>query len=264
MAGPLDLSPILAQPQNPYGQTLYRSREQDHGLDAALADRVDDRALPAADGLACFNRMYRLVIESVQTHVTAGFFGDPAWIARLDIVFANLYLKAFQGAQTAATPRSWAALVDRRADPRVLPLQFALAGMNAHINHDLPIALVQTCAASTSVPDRSRPEYRDFEAVNGILSAVEPALAAMPPSILSTAAEIPPFRRARSRSSMAGGNRSSEWRVFRTTGAGNSRPSHHIQNRTSSSFLKLRDNRAAARAYSRAALGYPLCEPAWP
>jgi glutamate synthase (NADPH/NADH) large chain len=32
----LDLSPILAVPENPYGQTLTKSREQDHGLDAAL------------------------------------------------------------------------------------------------------------------------------------------------------------------------------------------------------------------------------------
>jgi hypothetical protein len=89
---------------------------------AQLLDRMTaiDQALPATDGVACFNRMYRLVIESVQAHVTAGFFGDPAWIARLDIVFANLYLKAFQGVleETAATPRAWAPLLDRRSDQR--------------------------------------------------------------------------------------------------------------------------------------------------
>ncbi|WP_375480006.1 glutamate synthase large subunit [uncultured Jatrophihabitans sp.] len=32
----LDLAPVLRVPQNPYGQTVYRSREQDHGLDDAL------------------------------------------------------------------------------------------------------------------------------------------------------------------------------------------------------------------------------------
>jgi hypothetical protein len=55
-----------------------------------------DQALPAADGVACFNRMYRLVTESVRAQVSAGFFGDPVWMARLDIVFANLYLSAIQ------------------------------------------------------------------------------------------------------------------------------------------------------------------------
>jgi glutamate synthase (NADPH/NADH) large chain len=32
----LDLAPILAVPENPYGQTLVKSREQEHGLDVAL------------------------------------------------------------------------------------------------------------------------------------------------------------------------------------------------------------------------------------
>jgi hypothetical protein len=40
--------------------------------------------------------------------------------------------------------------------------------MNAHINHDLPLALVQTYEALDVIPDRSRLEYRDFEAVNGM------------------------------------------------------------------------------------------------
>lgn len=142
---------------------------------AELLDRMAaiDQALPATDGLACFNRMYRLVIESVQTHVTAGFFGDPAWIGRLDIVFANLYLKVYQGPD--ATPRAWAALVDRRADPRVLPLQFALAGMNAHINHDLPIAVVMASAELGTSPDAGA-HHADFERVNTLLAAQEPII----------------------------------------------------------------------------------------
>src|SRR5579859_3235407 len=100
---------------------------------AELLERMAaiDQALPTADGVACFNRMYRLVIESVQAHVAAGFFGDPAWMGRLDIVFANLYLSAAQGG-SSTPPRAWSALLDRRADPQVVPLQFALAGMNAH------------------------------------------------------------------------------------------------------------------------------------
>jgi glutamate synthase (NADPH/NADH) large chain len=36
----LDLSPILAPPVNKYGQTFYRSRPQDHGLEHALDNRL--------------------------------------------------------------------------------------------------------------------------------------------------------------------------------------------------------------------------------
>ena len=35
-AGGLDLSPILAAPRNPYGQSLHNTKSQDHGLDKAL------------------------------------------------------------------------------------------------------------------------------------------------------------------------------------------------------------------------------------
>src|SRR6266478_2513790 len=51
-----------------------------------LLDRMAaiDAALPAADGLACFNRMYRLVTLAVQQHLDNGSFADPAWMARLD------------------------------------------------------------------------------------------------------------------------------------------------------------------------------------
>jgi hypothetical protein len=142
---------------------------------ADLLDRMTaiDQALPASDGVACFNRMYRLVIESVQSHVAAGFFGDEAWIAHLDIVFANLYLGALR--DSAHTPRAWAALVERRADQRVMPLQFALAGMNAHINRDLPVAVVTTSVDLATSPDDGS-HHVDFERVNDVLATVEPAI----------------------------------------------------------------------------------------
>ena len=51
--------------------------------------------------------------------------------------------------------------------------QFALAGMNAHINHDLSIALVQTGQELRVAPRRRSPEYRDFQRVNDILDSVQ-------------------------------------------------------------------------------------------
>ena len=44
--------------------------------------------------------------------------------------------------------------------------------MNAHINHDLPIALVQTSEEQKIAPRRGSPEHRDFERVNAILEVV--------------------------------------------------------------------------------------------
>ena len=41
------------------------------------------------------------------------------------------------------------------------PVQFALAGMNAHINHDLPLAVVSTCSALATAPEVG-PHFADW------------------------------------------------------------------------------------------------------
>ncbi len=144
-----------------------------------LPDRLTaiDQVLPSADGLACFNRMYRLVTESVEQHVGAGFFADPDWMSQLDIVFGNLYLDAVRASvqQPDHVPRAWAALLDRRADPRVTSLQFALAGMNAHINRDLPVAVVTTCARLSTSPNDGA-HHTDFQRINTVLAQIEPTI----------------------------------------------------------------------------------------
>jgi glutamate synthase (NADPH/NADH) large chain len=45
----LDISPILAVPQNPYGQTMHHSVAQDHGLDEALDQRLLELCAPAIE-----------------------------------------------------------------------------------------------------------------------------------------------------------------------------------------------------------------------
>ncbi len=45
----LDIGPILETPQNPYGQTMYQSVGQDHGLDEALDQELIARSGPAID-----------------------------------------------------------------------------------------------------------------------------------------------------------------------------------------------------------------------
>ena len=52
-------------------------------------------------------------------------------------------------------------------------VQFALAGINAHINHDLPIALVQAAKELRRAPKRGSREYRDFDKVNAIIEAAQ-------------------------------------------------------------------------------------------
>ena len=132
-----------------------------------------DAALPAADGVACFNRMYLDVTRQVNSQLGQGFFADPAFMTQLDVTFANLYFAATSAASTPmAVPMAWRPLVEQRAAAGIEPVQFALAGMNAHINHDLPIAMVSTCTALATSPDAG-PHFADYQKVDQLLDAAE-------------------------------------------------------------------------------------------
>jgi len=143
--------------------------------DAIARMRAIDAALPTRDGIAWFTKLYLSVTEAVNEELPRATFGDPRFMARLDVAFANLYfaaLKAFL-ADPATAPRAWVPLFTCRRRRRVAPLQFAFAGMNAHINRDLPVALVSTCRASGIDLLRARRQHRDFVAVNALLERTE-------------------------------------------------------------------------------------------
>ena len=135
-----------------------------------------DAALPAADGLACFNRIYLDVTRRVNSQLGQGFFADPEFMTQLDVTFVNLYFGAADAAaDPAAVPPAWQPLVDRRGTAGIEPIQFALAGLNAHINHDLPLAIVNTCTARATAPDAG-PHFADYQKVDQLLDAAEQSI----------------------------------------------------------------------------------------
>jgi len=133
-----------------------------------------DAALPADDGVAVFNRMYLTVTESI-AGILAKPAGDAAFLnpkvmADLDVTFANLWLAAYEaGAAKQAVPTEWRPLFELRAQGR-LPVQYAIAGMNTHIEHDLPVAVIATCNTHNLQPSDL---HHDYEAVNAVLAQVE-------------------------------------------------------------------------------------------
>jgi len=134
-----------------------------------------DAILPSNDGLKWFNWLYLTVTMAVHDNPPAGGFNNPQWLTRLDVIFAEFYFAAIVDfLQGRGTARSWRVLFEARHVAGIDRIQFALAGMNAHINHDLSLALLQTNAALNLAPVKGGPEHRDFEAVNDILESVVP------------------------------------------------------------------------------------------
>lgn len=131
-------------------------------------------ALEARDGLACFNTLYLKVTQEIRggAHVTD--FEDLQFLDELDVQFANFYFEACAKVlRGEPCPPAWAPLLEHRDRSHVAPVQFALAGMNAHINHDLPLAVMATASARGVEPFGETPWERDFFRVNDVLADVE-------------------------------------------------------------------------------------------
>src|ERR1022692_1724152 len=148
-----------------------------------------DARTPAADGLACFNRMYLQVTQDVNQKLARQFFADPDFMTRLDVVFANLYFGAVDAAAEPATvPLAWRPLIAQRATAGIEPIQFTLAGMNAHTCTELGTApaagghladyqkvdqLLDTAEQSVRQSFESAPELavdRHLQAVNNLVA----------------------------------------------------------------------------------------------
>jgi hypothetical protein len=133
--------------------------------------RALDGALPGRDGVAVFNRVYLTVTEEVDRRLRAGEFPDPRAATALDVRFAERYLAAVDAsAADRRPPACWRPLLQFRRHPGVRPLQFALAGINAHIGHDLALAVVDSCRALGCAPADLEDE---FDRVGELLVALE-------------------------------------------------------------------------------------------
>jgi hypothetical protein len=125
------------------------------------------------DGLKWFNWLYLQVTQAVEARVAGGGFSDPNWLAQLDVQFANLYfsaLKSWLSGQAASA--CWEVLFNCRNQGAIARIQFALAGINAHINHDLPEAIVSTCQVTGTTPDPGGTHYNDYTALNSTLDSL--------------------------------------------------------------------------------------------
>jgi len=125
------------------------------------------------DGLKWFNWLYLQVTQAVEARVASGGFADPAWLAQLDVQFAHLYFSALKSSLSGqATCTCWQVLFASRNQGAIARIQFALAGINAHINHDLAEAIVTTCTVTGTTPDHGGTHYMDYTALNSTLDCL--------------------------------------------------------------------------------------------
>jgi hypothetical protein len=123
------------------------------------------------DGVACFNYLYRIITQDVWKRVQTADFQDLTFLNNLDVAFANRYLSALRAYERnpRSAPRSWAVLISRRSTSGISPLQFAIAGVNAHVDFDLAFALVTT-SSGLRQPLAHGTQRADYQKVNAIFA----------------------------------------------------------------------------------------------
>jgi hypothetical protein len=138
------------------------------GAVIARLETIMDDCARSGNRLGFFAALYYKVTCRVRDGILVGEFEDNARMERLDVVFANRYIHAWDRFQSGAGPTASWDLCFRAAEKRgLLVLQHLLLGMNAHINLDLGIAAVEVAG-----PAGLKAIRKDFNAINGILATL--------------------------------------------------------------------------------------------
>lgn len=133
----------------------------------SLMQKLQEK-LAEVDGLRWFNLLYLRVTEAINEENWADF----EWMEALDVEFAKLYFQGIGAClkKNPQAPLAWRVLMDRRFH-KLKKVQYALAGINAHINRDLMLAVAKAYERTRRNP--SREEYKEYTAVNTILERTE-------------------------------------------------------------------------------------------
>ncbi len=106
-------------------------------------EEIGARLIEAGDERQHFHNTYLRTTKAVVASVDGGGFVDPDWTERWDLAFASLYLEAFKRWEGGEDPSGpWRVTFEAARDPDIPPLRHVLLGMNAHVNYDLPQALL--------------------------------------------------------------------------------------------------------------------------
>jgi len=138
---------------------------------ARLRQRLDSLP-PAARHRAPFLGAYLRTTEAVGAAVHEGLFADPGWVQRWDVAFAELYLTAHDcdaRGDAAGVSRPWRLAF--AAPPELPTLRHVLLGINAHVNYDLPQAMLAVISpADFTDPDLIARRRADHERIDTVLA----------------------------------------------------------------------------------------------
>jgi hypothetical protein len=131
-------------------------------------DEIIIRSLRNSDRAGYFATLYKKVTVAVSNKINEKFFDDNARMEKLDVVFANRYLDAYQQYKNGKPCSvSWQQAFDATRNWKPMVIDHLVAGMNAHIGLDLGIA-----AAAVAPGNMINTVLDDFNKINLILNGL--------------------------------------------------------------------------------------------
>jgi hypothetical protein len=116
--------------------------------------------------IGLFTTLYREVTMQIKQGIANGVFQNGERMEKLDVIFANRYLKAYYQYKAKEKPSEcWEFSFQQAESFWPIVVQHLLLGINAHVNLDLGIAAAQV----STVEDIENLKY-DFDQINTILS----------------------------------------------------------------------------------------------
>lgn len=131
-------------------------------------EKIVQESVVKEDRNGYFAALYKKVTIAVGDKIKEGYFDDNIRMEKLDVVFANRYLEAYQQYRLAKPcTQSWQLAFDAAKQWKPMVIHHLTAGMNAHIGLDLGIA------AATVAPGNSIHSIKaDFDKINIILNGL--------------------------------------------------------------------------------------------
>ena len=130
----------MTHSRQPYLDTPFQSVEQ---VERAL-EQFEEWCIKNGDLRGVFTTAYLQITKAIGKEINHNSFKDNEWSSRYLIRFANLYREAllnYDSDKSKHVPKSWRVAFDLAKKQEGFIIQHLILGINAHINHDLALAL---------------------------------------------------------------------------------------------------------------------------
>lgn len=143
----------------------------------AVAREMQRRYEPLKDSCSDQTLFALTYLRVTQTYAWSarqpGYYPDPAWTNHAVAVFAKYYLQAFDAwaadNNSTAVPQAWKIAFNGARDGKLSGSGNFFLGLNAHINHDLALAMA---AAGLTSPADGSTEKINYDRVDKLLNQV--------------------------------------------------------------------------------------------